>query len=99
MYAMVSYMDDEFSKVLSALKKKGMYKDSLIVFHSDNGGEVMGAGLCGGNNWPLTGGKFSLPGSVYLLCARLTTPPPLRQILEFRRRDSCKCVCFRWIPA
>jgi len=60
MYAMVSYMDDEFSKVLSALKKKGMYKDSLIVFHSDNGGEVMGAGLCGGNNWPLTGGKFSL---------------------------------------
>jgi arylsulfatase B len=26
---------------------------------TDNGGEIMAAGSCGGNNWPLTGGKFS----------------------------------------
>ena len=59
MTAMVTYMDDAFGKVIDALKEKGMYEDTLIVFHTDNGGEIMAAGLCGGNNWPLTGGKFS----------------------------------------
>jgi len=59
MTAMVTYMDEEFSKLIQALHAKDMYKNTLIVFHSDNGGEIMAAGLCGGNNWPLTGGKFS----------------------------------------
>jgi arylsulfatase I/J len=34
-------------------------KDAVVVFHADNGGEILGAGVCGGNNWPLRGGKFS----------------------------------------
>eukprot|EP00949_MAST-11_sp_MAST-11-sp1_P002575 g2575.t1 len=59
MLAMVSYMDDEVGRVIDALAARNMLKDTLITFHSDNGGEIMGAGLCGGNNWPLTGGKFS----------------------------------------
>jgi arylsulfatase B len=60
MLAMVSYMDDEVGRVVDALARNhGMLNDTVITFHADNGGEILGAGLCGGNNWPLTGGKFS----------------------------------------
>lgn len=34
----ITCMDDEIGKVLAALDKKGMRKDTLIVFHGDNGG-------------------------------------------------------------
>lgn len=36
--AMVSVIDDEVGKVVAALEKKGMRKNTLIVFSSDNGG-------------------------------------------------------------
>ena len=36
--AMVAAMDDQIGRVLAALEKKGMRGDTLIVFHSDNGG-------------------------------------------------------------
>jgi arylsulfatase A-like enzyme len=36
--AQITAMDDEVGKVLAALEKRGMRKDTLIVFHSDNGG-------------------------------------------------------------
>jgi arylsulfatase A-like enzyme len=36
--AMVTAMDDEIGKVVSALEKKGMRQNTLIVFMSDNGG-------------------------------------------------------------
>ena len=35
-----------------------LYDDTLIVLHADNGGEIM-TSFCGGNNYPLRGGKFS----------------------------------------
>jgi len=56
---MVHFMDDELGKVEQVLKQTGIWDDALIVFHSDNGGEIKFAGICGGNNWPLRGGKFS----------------------------------------
>ncbi len=34
----ITCMDDEIGKVLAALDKKGMRKDTLIIFHGDNGG-------------------------------------------------------------
>eukprot|EP00947_MAST-08B_sp_MAST-8B-sp1_P005442 g5442.t1 len=43
----------------SSSENRTMWDDTLLVFHSDNGGEIAFAGICGGNNWPLTGGKFS----------------------------------------
>eukprot|EP00041_Stephanoeca_diplocostata_P016857 m.334494 g.334494 ORF g.334494 m.334494 type:complete len:565 (+) comp20507_c1_seq2:254-1948(+) len=58
-HAMGNYMDSDIGRVVAALKARQMWENSLVVFHSDNGGEIMGAGICGGNNWPLTGGKFS----------------------------------------
>jgi arylsulfatase A-like enzyme len=36
--AMVSCLDDEIGKVIAVLDKKGMRDNTLIIFHSDNGG-------------------------------------------------------------
>jgi len=36
--AMVSCLDDEIGRVVSALERKGMRDNTLILFHSDNGG-------------------------------------------------------------
>ena len=52
-------LDDLVGQVVDGLEAAGLWDNSLLVFHSDNGGEILGGGLCGGNNWPLTGGKFS----------------------------------------
>lgn len=38
--AMISVMDDGVARVVAALEAKGMRDDTLIVFHSDNGGVV-----------------------------------------------------------
>src|SRR5438046_2087251 len=35
---MVSCLDDEIGKVIAALEKKGLRENTLIIFHSDNGG-------------------------------------------------------------
>lgn len=60
-------MDDEIGKVLAALDETGMRKDTLIVFHSDNGG-TRDASMTGESkvksvpcdNGPLKGGKGQL---------------------------------------
>lgn len=67
--AMVSAMDDQIGQVVAALEAKGIREDTLIVFHSDNGGTrskmFVGEGAVGGDlpprNDPLRDGK----GSVY----------------------------------
>ena len=38
MRRMITAMDDEIGKVVAALEKRGMRDNTLIVFHSDNGG-------------------------------------------------------------
>ena len=64
-HAMANLLDDELGRIVSALRTRtsvagrSMWNETLLVFQSDNGGEIMFAGVCGGNNWPLTGGKFS----------------------------------------
>jgi arylsulfatase A-like enzyme len=35
---MIAALDEQVGRVVAALEKKGMRKDTLIVFHSDNGG-------------------------------------------------------------
>jgi len=39
-YAMISAVDDAVGAIVDALKKKGMHDNTLLVFHSDNGGAV-----------------------------------------------------------
>ena len=58
-HAMGAYLDAAVGSLVAALQARAMWSSTLFVFHSDNGGEIMGGGICGGNNWPLTGGKFS----------------------------------------
>merc|ERR1719221_2341969 len=53
--AMVNYMDDEVGEVVTLLKERGIWDNAIVVFHSDNGGEIIFDGLCGGNNFPLRG--------------------------------------------
>lgn len=54
--ANLNCLDDNMGRVLSAIEKEGLEKETLIIFVSDNGGSP----LTGANNTPLTGGKYSL---------------------------------------
>lgn len=53
--AMMSVLDDTLTAVIDGLKAKGMWEDTLLVFSTDNGGNLGGSG----SNWPLRGGKYT----------------------------------------
>lgn len=61
--AMTTFVDTAVGKIVTALKKKGMWDNTLLVVSSDNGGPVYAAKsfqLFGGaSNFPLRGGKTS----------------------------------------
>ena len=59
--AMISVMDDEIGKVMAALDERGMRENTLIVFHSDNGGVVNS--LFAGDS--KVGGKLPADNSPY----------------------------------
>merc|ERR1719401_3291638 len=54
---MTLWMDEAIGAAVAALKKKGMWDDTLVIFTSDNGGPVYEPGSA--NNYPLKGGKYS----------------------------------------
>jgi arylsulfatase A-like enzyme len=51
--ALVEHLDDNVGRFVAALKANGQYENTLVVFTSDNGGQL-GAGA---SNAPLRGGK------------------------------------------
>ena len=51
---MISALDEAVEDVTQALRKTNQYRDTVIVFMSDNGGAEKGS------NWPLRGGKNSV---------------------------------------
>ncbi|MFB0525529.1 MAG: sulfatase-like hydrolase/transferase [Phycisphaerae bacterium] len=51
--ALIEHLDDGIGKVIAALKQAGLSDNTLIIFTSDNGGQI---GV-GANNGPLSGGK------------------------------------------
>ncbi|GFN76975.1 arylsulfatase b [Plakobranchus ocellatus] len=53
---MVSALDDSLGDLITSLKRKGIYNNTLIVFTADNGGWTS----FGGNNYPLRGGKLTV---------------------------------------
>ncbi|CAE7569458.1 Arsj [Symbiodinium sp. CCMP2592] len=55
--AMTKYMDDTIKNLTTALKDKGMWENTLVVFTTDNGGPIYEPGSS--NNYPLRGGKYS----------------------------------------
>jgi arylsulfatase A-like enzyme len=58
--AMAAFLDDGIANVTAALKRAGIYNDTLIVFTSDNGGPTHGDEGTQSNNYPLRGGKNTL---------------------------------------
>ncbi|MEM9480992.1 MAG: sulfatase-like hydrolase/transferase [Verrucomicrobiota bacterium] len=54
--ALIEHMDAGIGKVLSALKESGQAEETLVVFTSDNGGQLN----VGANNAPWNGGKQNM---------------------------------------
>lgn len=80
---MISAMDDQIGRVLEVLDKKGMRENTLIVFHSDNGGvrDAMFAGEVDvsklklpNDNGPYRDGKGSLYEGGTRVCALANWP-------------------------
>jgi arylsulfatase B len=81
---MVTALDDEIGRVVAALDKKGMRQDTLILFHSDNGGtkNAMFAGVMADmskvkipcDNGPYRDGKGSLFEGATRVCACANWP-------------------------
>ena len=81
---------------MQVLKETGIWDDALVVFHTDNGGEIM-AQYCGGNNWPLRGGKFSNFEGIYTVSHHTTRQDIDLDILH-ERWHSSQCIRHRRLP-
>lgn len=57
---MVSALDESVRQIVTTLKRKGLYDNSIIVFTTDNGGAAGGLDSSAGSNYPLRGAKNTL---------------------------------------
>merc|ERR1712110_421244 len=58
-HAMVYFVDEAIGNVTKLLKDEGLWENTLIISHADNGGPIYNSGNAGANNYPLKGGKMS----------------------------------------
>lgn len=56
---MVSTLDESVGLVFEALSKRGMLRDTLFVFSSDNGGDAASPQSNYASSWPLKGQKYT----------------------------------------
>ena len=85
---MVTCLDDQVGRVVAALEKKGMRQNTLIIFHSDNGGtqNAMFAGVMADmskvkipcDNGPYRDGKGSLFEGGTRVCALANWPGKIK---------------------
>lgn len=57
---MVSALDESVRQIVTTLKKKGLYDNSIIIFTTDNGAAAGGLDDSAGSNYPLRGAKNTL---------------------------------------
>jgi len=63
--ALIEHLDDGIGQVIQALKYSGQWQNTLVLFTSDNGGQVN----VGANNGPLHGGKQDMwEGGIRVPC-------------------------------
>jgi len=89
---MVSALDDEIGRVVAALERKGMRENTLILFHSDNGGtrNAMFAGVMADmskitlpcDNGPYREGKGTLYEGATRVCALANWPGRIKARTE-----------------
>eukprot|EP00057_Strongylocentrotus_purpuratus_P024403 XP_011678877.1 PREDICTED: uncharacterized protein LOC763377 [Strongylocentrotus purpuratus] len=53
---MMTCLDEAVGKIVHSLQQAGLWDNTVLIFSTDNGGEV----AAGGNNWPLRGWKRSI---------------------------------------
>jgi len=58
-HAMVYFVDEAIGQVTQKLKDEGIWDNTVIALHADNGGPIYHSGVAGANNYPLKGGKMS----------------------------------------
>lgn len=86
--AMVGSLDDNVGKVLAALDRGGLSRNTLVVITSDNGGERYS------DVWPLVGGKGELLEGGIRVPALVRWPG---QIAPGRRSDQVS-ITMDWLP-
>lgn len=57
---MVSALDESVRQIVTTLKRKGLYDNSIIIFTTDNGAAAGGMDSSAGSNFPLRGAKNTL---------------------------------------
>ncbi|XP_031548695.1 uncharacterized protein LOC116286353 [Actinia tenebrosa] len=57
---MVAALDESVRQLVTTLKRKGLYQNSVIIFTTDNGAAAGGLDMSAGSNYPLRGVKNSL---------------------------------------
>jgi arylsulfatase A-like enzyme len=57
---MVAALDESVRQLVTTLKRKGLYDNSVIIFTTDNGAASGGLDMSAGSNYPLRGVKNTL---------------------------------------
>lgn len=96
MASMVKTIDDNVGKVIDALERKGLWANTLVIFTSDNGGNMYDRpeGRNPTNNHPLRGGK----GNNYEGGSRVPLIATWPGVIEPGSYSDAVAISYDWFP-